>query len=568
MPKGTYIKGNANGGYDPAVAIVPGVEQGVLVWPRTRPAQAAKGVILLVHGAGGAANQGASGGYFEGIETYLAENHGYFVVSVDAGSNGNAGVGTNPDTMGNSIAMGALDAAYKWATGGVSTGTSTGTAASTMTDTSQNWRANQWQGHALTCGASTAVVASNTATVLTLSAAGWTGGTPPSTSAYTIAQHYTDLSPFGKTKVVLLGTSMGGLVVRNWASRNASKVACIVDIVGVIDGTFQYGNGSQNIMDLAFGPAAPTAAPGTPTGTAGATSYAYKTCEVCSLGDGPATAASATNAALVAQASLNVSPNSVPTITHPTAYNSQGVVVTGTKILRSVAGGAFNRIDTVGQTKLTVATGTGATTSLTVAALPFAIPTGCVMTLSHPATAEGGTDAGNVTTQTVTLSAPAAANATTISVNSFTPASGGGSAAWAIGTYIKLATYVDAITGSGTAYTPVAAVGSNVSTAAWGVNAVPANPSFDPQAATNLTASLKAIPCQYWWSCNDGGTSQATGVPGQVPTQVSTFAAAYGANLTLQEIPGDPVHASAANTLSGSPSALATLASFVNANAP
>jgi len=55
----------------------------------------------------------------------------------------------------------------------------------TLTDTSATWTTNQWQGDTVTAGSSTGVVASNTATILTLNSA-WTTSTPTDGTAYSI----------------------------------------------------------------------------------------------------------------------------------------------------------------------------------------------------------------------------------------------------------------------------------------------------------------------------------------------------------------------------------------------
>ena len=72
---------------------------------------------------------------------------------------------------------------------GFATGTSTSVNATTMTDTGATWTVNQWKGHTVTLGGSTAIIASNTATVLTLNATGWVGGTP-SNGTYTVTMPY------------------------------------------------------------------------------------------------------------------------------------------------------------------------------------------------------------------------------------------------------------------------------------------------------------------------------------------------------------------------------------------
>jgi hypothetical protein len=59
--------------------------------------------------------------------------------------------------------------------------------AATMTDASKHWIVNSWAGRKITTATGkTAIVASNTATVLTLTAAGWTGGTPAALEGYVI----------------------------------------------------------------------------------------------------------------------------------------------------------------------------------------------------------------------------------------------------------------------------------------------------------------------------------------------------------------------------------------------
>jgi hypothetical protein len=71
---------------------------------------------------------------------------------------------------------------------GFTSSTSTATGATTMTDGGATWTVNQWKGHSVTAGGSTAFVVSNTATVLTIGV--WVGGTPASVSAYTISLAY------------------------------------------------------------------------------------------------------------------------------------------------------------------------------------------------------------------------------------------------------------------------------------------------------------------------------------------------------------------------------------------
>jgi pimeloyl-ACP methyl ester carboxylesterase len=477
MSRALYGISLAGGGYTFTPSVTANNEAFSIIYPRIRPNQGAKQVLCFLHGSNGSARQGGSGGYWETLATYLADVHGYYCVSIDAGSNGNiASSATNPDTWGNNVAMLAMDAFFKWASQGISTGTSTATAAATITDTTQNWLTNVWTGHTITAGGKTGVIQSNTPTVITLSA-NWTGGTPAQPSTYTITQHFSDIMPFGNTtKIGLVAVSMGGWIAKNWASRNTSKVSCIVDITGVVDDTIIY-TGFASGIDYAYGPAAP-AAP-TISGTAGATTYNYKIVPVSAMGDGPPSAAS-TNFSGPLPASLGASPTTVNWV-QPVATTS-AQVITGYKILRSIGAAAYTNIGSVG----------------------------------------------------------------------------------------AVATFQDNVTGNpgGSAYTQQAANGTSRTLGAYGVNGRNASPSYDPTNATNLTAGLKAIPLQYWWTANDGATSTASGVPGTVNTEVQTYATAYGANISLQEIPGDPVHASAMSSISASSSSLATIAAFINTYAP
>jgi hypothetical protein len=480
MSRAFYGVGATGGaGYDFTPTVLTANEGFVIYRPQTRPAYGTKGVIFLIHGAGGSAIQAGSGGTYEGLGNYLTNTLGFTVLAADFGSNGNAGgATTNPDTMGSNVAMAAMDAAFKWATGLTTSGTSTGSSASTLTDTGQVWRGNQWRGRTITAGGKTGVIASNTSTILTLTAAGWTGGTPASTSVYTIGSHFTDINPDGKPgKIGIIGASMGSWIARNWASRNTSKVAFIIDIAGVVDAPFVYGTGGAgSIIDYGYGPAAP-AAP-TISGTAGAQGYLYKIVPTCALGDGPPSPAS-TSFAGVTVASLGATPNTVNWVQPAAATSAQPI--TGYKILRSIdAGTSYQNVGSVG----------------------------------------------------------------------------------------TVATFNDNVTGAGSAYTQLAANGTSVTLGAYGVNGAGANPSYDPLAATNLTAGLKAIPLQYWWSANDGTTSTGSGVPGTVNTEVQTFKAAYGANAVLQEIPTDPVHNNTVAGIGLSPAALGTMGAFINTNQP
>src|SRR5207247_1528806 len=62
-------------------------------------------------------------------------------------------------------------------------GTATGVTATTLTDSGASWTVNWFAGAVVVRGASSALIISNTSTVLTF--ASWTGGTPAA-GAYTI----------------------------------------------------------------------------------------------------------------------------------------------------------------------------------------------------------------------------------------------------------------------------------------------------------------------------------------------------------------------------------------------
>jgi len=63
-------------------------------------------------------------------------------------------------------------------------GTATATSTTTLTESSATWTTNQWAGAFLQAGNSSATIVSNTATALTVTS--WSGGTPSSTSAFSI----------------------------------------------------------------------------------------------------------------------------------------------------------------------------------------------------------------------------------------------------------------------------------------------------------------------------------------------------------------------------------------------
>lgn len=108
----------------------------------------------------------------------------------------------------------------------VDNGTSSGTAATTLTDAAKTgvdaWATNQWAGR--TVIATTAAVAqtfgriaSNTATVLTLNAAGWSNGTPQATGFYTIVPAL----PSGATTVLFRDSWNQGVVRQDGNTESA-----------------------------------------------------------------------------------------------------------------------------------------------------------------------------------------------------------------------------------------------------------------------------------------------------------------------------------------------------------
>jgi hypothetical protein len=81
---------------------------------------------------------------------------------------------------------------WQYRLGDYNSGATATYAAGTLTDTGKAWQTNQFAGMTVKSGANSAVVASNTATVLTL-AANWSPSTPTAADAYIIEHPITDV---------------------------------------------------------------------------------------------------------------------------------------------------------------------------------------------------------------------------------------------------------------------------------------------------------------------------------------------------------------------------------------
>ena len=95
-------------------------------------------------------------------------------------------------------------------------------AATTVTDTSKAWVVNQWTGRTvISVGTGSGVtfgrVASNTATVLTLTAAGWNNGTPSANAFYTIVPAL----PSGANNVLFRDSWNQGVIRQDGNSESA-----------------------------------------------------------------------------------------------------------------------------------------------------------------------------------------------------------------------------------------------------------------------------------------------------------------------------------------------------------
>ena len=106
----------------------------------------------------------------------------------------------------------------------------------TLTDSSKTWAANEFAGATVTSGANTAIVASNTATALTLSAA-WSPATPAANDAYVISGSMNDSSQaFGAN--AFTGLSIVGVLP---GSSGSGGTVSFGSVSGV-GGTVTYGS--------------------------------------------------------------------------------------------------------------------------------------------------------------------------------------------------------------------------------------------------------------------------------------------------------------------------------------
>lgn len=131
---------------------------------------------------------------------------------------------------------------YKGVVGGLgpnASGTSTGTAATTLTDSGAGWITNAYAGFTVTTGGRTGVVASNTGTVLTLTAAGWSGTTPSSGQAYTIEAKVLAGIRLGQNVAGWQGTphKIGFFSNDSWVANKVSGI----DLTGLSTRTIETG---------------------------------------------------------------------------------------------------------------------------------------------------------------------------------------------------------------------------------------------------------------------------------------------------------------------------------------
>lgn len=131
-------------------------------------------------------------------------------------------------------------------------GTATASSTTTLTDSSATWTTNQWAGSFINAGSSTAVIVSNTATVLTV--ASWTGGTPSSTASFSITNVATSLISY--PAVVLNHNAVN--VPTNITASDAFPVGATLSPItanGIVAGStieavaFQPGNVILNLSE-------------------------------------------------------------------------------------------------------------------------------------------------------------------------------------------------------------------------------------------------------------------------------------------------------------------------------
>jgi hypothetical protein len=117
-------------------------------------------------------------------------------------------------------------------------GTATGTSATTMTDSGASWTVNAYAGATITINSRTGVVASNTSTVMTLTAAGWSG-TTPSTGSYTVEARVLAGVRLGQNVAGWQGTphKIGFFSNDSWVSNKVSGV----DLTGLSTRTLETG---------------------------------------------------------------------------------------------------------------------------------------------------------------------------------------------------------------------------------------------------------------------------------------------------------------------------------------
>lgn len=162
--------------------------------------------------------------------------------------------------------------------------------ATTLTDPSKTWTPNEFAEVRVTVGGSTGVVASNTATVLTLSAA-WSGGTPAGGSPYVIQASVRDtglslpvdaLAGLPVTAIVPAITGSGGTVTYSsvtgtggtvtYAAASLTDTSASFPTPNGLAGKTVYVDGATGVVQSNTATAVTLAAPWTPgTPTNGAT---------------------------------------------------------------------------------------------------------------------------------------------------------------------------------------------------------------------------------------------------------------------------------------------------------
>jgi hypothetical protein len=121
-------------------------------------------------------------------------------------------------------------------------GVATSSSSTSLTLSTATWTVNQFAGQTVTAGASTAVVVSNTSTVLTVSA--WTGGTPTSTSAFTV-----NYAPATVTvgKITLNAVSTG-----SWANFTSNSSGPNTGLQATVTGPYPIGSNNSYIANIIY----------------------------------------------------------------------------------------------------------------------------------------------------------------------------------------------------------------------------------------------------------------------------------------------------------------------------